>query len=58
MDKICFLYISDPTCSNELLDVMSKEPLLHYLDIPIQHCDKEILRRMNRGGSRGRSLRL
>lgn len=53
IEWIRVLYTYPDLITDELLDVMSKEPkLLHYLDIPIQHCDKEILRRMNRGGSR------
>ena len=53
IEWIRVLYTYPDLITDELLDVMSKEPkLLHYLDIPIQHCDRDILRRMNRGGSR------
>ena len=39
--------------TDELLRVMAKqEKIVHYLDIPIQHCSDAILRRMNRKGSR------
>lgn len=36
----------------ELLDVLAEEPhMVPYLDLPIQHCDEEILRRMHRPGN-------
>lgn len=36
-----------------MLDVIAKEDkLVKYLDMPIQHCDKNILKRMNRHGDR------
>ena len=36
---------------DELIDVIASEPkIVKYLDIPIQHCNDEILRRMNRRG--------
>ncbi len=35
--------------TDELIDVMaSEEKICKYLDIPIQHCDDEILKKMNR----------
>ncbi len=45
------LYTYPERITDELLDLMAKEPkLVHYLDIPIQHVDGEILKRMNRRG--------
>ena len=38
--------------TEELLDVLAEEPhMVPYLDMPIQHCDETILRRMNRPGN-------
>lgn len=46
------LYCYPERISDELLDVMATEPkMVHYLDIPIQHCDDEILKAMNRKGT-------
>lgn len=45
------LYCYPEHITDELLDVFVEEPkLVPYLDMPIQHCDGEILRRMNRPG--------
>ena len=46
------LYCYPERITDELLDVIaSEEKIVKYLDIPIQHCDKDILRLMNRSGS-------
>ncbi len=43
------LYIYPSPLTLRLVDVMARhEPLLPYLDMPLQHADPEILRRMNR----------
>ena len=43
------LYCYPERITNELIDVMAKqEKIVKYMDIPIQHCNNEILRRMNR----------
>jgi ribosomal protein S12 methylthiotransferase len=43
------LYCYPERITDELLDVLAEEEkMVHYLDIPIQHCDDDILRRMNR----------
>lgn len=43
------LYCYPERISDELIDVIAAEDkIVKYLDIPIQHCDDEILRRMNR----------
>lgn len=50
---IRMLYTYPERITDELLDVMAdEEKVLPYLDIPIQHCNGEILRRMNRRGDR------
>ncbi len=51
------LYAYPERITDELIDVIANEPkCVKYLDIPIQHCDGEILRMMNRTGD-DRSLR-
>ncbi|MBQ9066746.1 MAG: 30S ribosomal protein S12 methylthiotransferase RimO [Clostridia bacterium] len=48
---IRFLYCYPERITDELLDVMASEPkLCHYLDIPLQHADKDVLRSMHRIG--------
>ena len=43
------LYLHPNRVNEELIDfLMSHEKVLHYLDIPIQHADPEILNAMNR----------
>lgn len=45
------LYCYPERITDRLLDVMAREEkLVKYLDMPIQHCDGDILRRMNRPG--------
>lgn len=49
IEWIRLMYCYPEEITEELLDVMSREPkLCHYLDLPIQHCNNEILRRMGR----------
>lgn len=46
------LYTYPERISDELLETISSEPkLVKYLDIPIQHVNADILKRMNRQGS-------
>lgn len=47
------LYTYPERITDELLEVIGEEKkLVEYLDIPLQHADGEILRRMNRRGDR------
>lgn len=47
------LYCYPERITDEFLDVMaSQDKIVKYLDLPIQHCDGEILRNMNRFGDR------
>ena len=47
------LYTYPDMITDELLSVMkSEEKIVNYLDIPIQHCNKDILKKMNRPGSK------
>lgn len=45
------LYCYPERITDKLLDVIAKQPkIVKYLDIPIQHCNGEILKNMNRCG--------
>lgn len=47
------LYTYPDKITDELLDLMAaEEKLVPYLDIPIQHCNDRILKRMNRKGNK------
>ncbi|MBR6100912.1 MAG: 30S ribosomal protein S12 methylthiotransferase RimO [Ruminococcus sp.] len=47
------LYCYPERITDELLDtIASEEKLVKYLDIPMQHCNGDILKRMNRRGDR------
>jgi len=47
------LYCYPERITDELLDVMAnEEKIVKYLDLPIQHCNGEILKNMNRVGDR------
>ena len=47
------LYTYPERITDELLDTIAEEKkLVHYLDIPLQHADGAILKRMNRRGDR------
>ncbi|MCC8135317.1 MAG: 30S ribosomal protein S12 methylthiotransferase RimO [Ruminococcus sp.] len=49
------LYCYPERITDELLDtIANEEKIVKYLDIPIQHCDGEILSRMNRWGDEDR----
>lgn len=60
LDKLCeiegikwirLLYCYPERITDELIDCMARqEKILPYIDIPIQHCDREILKKMNRSG--------
>ena len=46
-------YLYPEAVTDELIGVIASEPkILHYLDIPIQHCNDEILSRMRRHTTR------
>ena len=49
------LYTYPERITDELIGVIANgDKILHYLDMPIQHCDAGILARMNRPGGRER----
>ncbi len=46
-------YLYPDQMDDRLIDVIAREPkILKYLDIPLQHCNDGILRRMNRRGDK------
>ncbi|MDE7242561.1 MAG: 30S ribosomal protein S12 methylthiotransferase RimO [Oscillospiraceae bacterium] len=46
-------YLYPDQMDGHLIDVIAREPkILKYLDIPLQHCNDAILRRMNRRGDK------
>ena len=50
---IRLMYAYPDRITDELLDAMAECPkVLPYLDLPIQHCNAQLLRAMNRKGSR------
>lgn len=61
LDKLCeldvkwirLLYCYPERVTDELLDTMAKQDrICKYMDLPLQHCDGEILKDMNRTGDR------
>ena len=50
---IRLLYLYPDEISDELIDFISKNPIIYpYFDIPIQHSEDKILKRMNRRGNK------
>ena len=46
------LYCYPERITDELIDVMaSEDKIVKYMDLPLQHCNKDILKKMNRKGS-------
>ncbi|MEG1683037.1 MAG: 30S ribosomal protein S12 methylthiotransferase RimO [Oscillospiraceae bacterium] len=55
--RLHYLYPDEIT--EDLIDVIAEEPkLLKYIDLPIQHCNDEILRAMNRRDTKAELLTL
>ena len=47
------LYCYPESITDELIDVMaSEDKICKYIDIPLQHCNGDVLKRMNRKGDR------
>ena len=47
------LYCYPDSITDELIDVMAREEkVVNYIDLPLQHCNSEILRKMHRRGDR------
>jgi len=52
-------YLYPDEFDDELIEVIASEPkIVKYLDIPLQHCNDEILKRMNRRGTKAEILAL
>ena len=50
---IRLLYCYPERMTDELIDMIASEPkICKYIDLPLQHCDAEILKDMNRTGDR------
>lgn len=50
---IRLLYCYPDRVTDELIDVIAREDkIVKYFDIPLQHCNGEVLKRMNRRGNR------
>lgn len=55
--RLHYLYPDDLT--DELIDVIATEPkIVHYLDIPLQHCNDDILAVMHRRGTKAQIVAL
>lgn len=53
IEWIRILYCYPDRITDQLLDVMAKEEkILNYIDLPLQHCNGNILKAMNRHGDR------
>lgn len=52
-------YLYPDEFDDELIEVIAREPkIVKYLDIPLQHCNDDVLRRMNRRGTKAEILEL
>ena len=53
------LYCYPDKITDELIEVIkTEEKICKYIDIPLQHCNKDVLRRMNRSGDKDSLLAL
>lgn len=53
IEWIRVLYCYPEAITDELIKTFAEEEkLVKYMDIPLQHCDAQVLKRMGRGGSR------
>lgn len=53
LEYIRVLYCYPERITDELIEVFASQPkILKYIDIPMQHCNARILKKMNRRGSR------
>ena len=56
IDGLCWirvLYCYPDSITDVLIDVIAREDkIVKYIDLPLQHCNSEILKRMNRRGDR------
>ena len=58
-EKIRLLYCYPESITDELINVIAnEEKVCKYIDIPLQHCNGEVLKRMNRKGDKESLLAL
>ncbi len=51
VERLRLMYLQPEGFTDELLEVIATYPQVqHYLEMPLQHCEKRILRLMNRAG--------
>lgn len=51
--RVRLMYLQPEGVTLELLETIAgQEKVCHYIEMPLQHCDKDILRSMNRAGRR------
>ncbi|MCM1393047.1 MAG: 30S ribosomal protein S12 methylthiotransferase RimO, partial [Ruminococcus sp.] len=59
IEWIRLLYCYPDCLTDELIDTIAQEEkICNYIDLPLQHADREVLRRMNRSGSEEELLTL
>ena len=59
VEWIRLMYVQPDGITDHLLETMVAEPkVCHYLDMPLQHASRSVLRRMNRSGDSESFLRL
>lgn len=57
--KVRLMYLQPEGVTDELLEVMADEPrIVSYIEMPLQHCEERVLRRMNRAGNKQAFLAL
>lgn len=57
--KVRVMYLQPEGVTDELLDIMAAESrILPYIEMPLQHCEERVLRRMNRAGNKESFLAL
>lgn len=53
VERVRLMYLQPEGVTSELLETISaQEKVCHYIEMPLQHCDRDILRTMNRSGRR------
>ena len=59
LEWLRLMYAYPTQATDELIELLASEPkLLGYIDMPLQHINTDVLRRMRRGSTRDTTLRL
>jgi len=59
VSRVRLMYLQPEGVTDALLEAMSRLPkMCHYVEMPLQHCEKSILRSMNRSGDKDSFLGL